>query len=237
MKILLLNAQYGLGMNGSIKEYCLHFYRYLYCPKKVHQSNCLKIRKLILREKPDVVFLMEANSKLLSHVLSNNKSFVSMENKYKEKGLLSKLPIFKHKNHAMITNKKIEFKKHYLKSGMKRLVYELNFENELSVFAMHFDLSKRARKKQMAELKTLIGNRKKVIICGDFNIFKGVMELDLLVKDEFLSLINTEGDKTFPAHKPKKSLDLFLCSKDMVVKNFKVLKDKVSDHLPVLLEI
>ena len=71
-------------MNGSMREYFLHFCRYLYCPKKFHHTNCLKIRKLILREKPDLVFLMEANSKLLSHVLSNNKSFVSLENKYKE---------------------------------------------------------------------------------------------------------------------------------------------------------
>ncbi|MEK7672898.1 MAG: endonuclease/exonuclease/phosphatase family protein [Patescibacteria group bacterium] len=237
MKILLLNAQYGLGMNGSWREYFRYFNRFFYCPKKVHHENSRKVRNLILREKPDLVMLMEVNDGMVSRLMTANQAFVSVDNKYALNGMWSKMPMFRKNSNAFIALKQTDFKKHYFKKGMKRLVYELSCEQELSLFSAHFSIFKKTRAKQLVELQVLIKEKKNVILCGDFNIFKGYDELKLLLADSKLQLLNKEEHKTFPTFKPKKALDLFMCSTDMKVKSFRVLKDRVSDHLPVMLEI
>ena len=81
-------------------------------------------------------------------------------------------------------------------------------------------------------------DKNQVIICGDFNVFKGLSELDHLVAGGNLKIINGPNDKTFPSYKPKNVLDIFICSKNIDVAELRVLTDvKISDHLPVILEI
>lgn len=128
--------------------------------------------------------------------------------------------------------------KHYLKAGIKKLLYEVELAPSLHVFAGHFALQKRAREKQFEEVKQLLRHKQKIILCGDFNIFKGFDELNDLIHHYDMKIINTETDGTFPAHNPTKCVDLFICSKDITITNFRVLSDiQASDHLPIVVEI
>lgn len=98
------------------------------------------------------------------------------------------------------------------------------------------DVHAKTRAKQFKEMKHLTKDTPNVIICGDFNIFGGLRELKPLLEDKRLHIVNTENDKTFPAHCPNKVLDIFIVSKNITVNRFNVLRDQFSDHLPVIFE-
>ena len=120
---------------------------------------------------------------------------------------------------------------------MKKLVYEIELTKDISVLLSHFALRKRARHRQLRELQHLIQRRKHVILCGDFNIFDGLHELEDFIEECGLTIVNTLKDVTFPAAHPLKALDLFLCSSGMKIEDLRVLHPKASDHLPVLLKV
>jgi endonuclease/exonuclease/phosphatase family metal-dependent hydrolase len=89
----------------------------------------------------------------------------------------------------------------------------------------------------MMELKELLQERPHAILCGDFNI-QSLDELDPLLENTGLRLINDAEDHTFPAHRPRRTIDLFLCSAHIDVGSTRTLfGPKESDHLPVLLDL
>jgi endonuclease/exonuclease/phosphatase family metal-dependent hydrolase len=83
----------------------------------------------------------------------------------------------------------------------------------------------------------MLAGRSDVILCGDFNIFRGTRELQSLAESCNLKIVNSNG-ATFPAANPKRTLDLFLCPKDLHHVSAEVMSDmQGSDHLPVLLTV
>jgi len=233
-KIFLFNMGYGLGLDGSVKNYATRWYRYLHCPRNTRENILKETKKLITANKPDVCCLIEIEG---SHADFFNKDlpYYDITNKYGSKSVLSKLPVFNNKSNAVFSNKKYKIKRRFLKNGTKKLLYEVSLPKDITLFTTHFSLSKNIRKKQFIELKNLIKNKKKVIVCGDFNIFGGFKELDPLLSGTDLNIVGKKD--TFPACNPKKAFDLFLCSKNIPVKNCKVINKRLSDHLPVLLEL
>lgn len=231
-KILLLNIGYCLGLDGSLWKYTLHFYRYFFCSKKIKHHILNELALLIKKTNPDLCCLIEVDrgSKLTNRLYP----FSDVELKYGKKSIMPFLPFFRGKCNGFLSKKKIPFQKHYLTRGGKKLVYELLLYGDISVFLVHLSLSSKMRKKQFEELGRLVHN-KKAIVCGDFNIWKGIKELDDFLRAHDLKMM---GYPTFPAHRPKKILDVFVYSRGLDVKKMKVLKEaKISDHLPVLLEI
>ena len=78
----------------------------------------------------------------------------------------------------------------------------------------------------------------KKILCGDFNLSIAGDSLKILEKG-MINLIKKYDVKcTRSSFYPKddKFADYVLVSKDIEIKEFNVLKNEVSDHLPVLLE-
>lgn len=93
---------------------------------------------------------------------------------------------------------------------------------------------------QCKKLKTLLhslGGTK--IMCGDFNLTKDTQSLAILDEGmrnlikEF-NITSTRPERYFPY--PDKFCDYILVDNDIVVNDFKVLQDEVSDHLPLLLD-
>lgn len=231
-KILLFNIGYCLGLDGSFWKYALHFYRYFFCSKKIKHRILNELALLIKKTNPDLCCLTEVDkrSKITNHLYP----FHDMAIKYGKKSIIPSIPFFKGKCNGFLSKKNILFQKHYLARGGKKLVYELFLPDNLSVFLVHLSLSSKMRKKQFEELGRLVHN-KKVIVCGDFNIWKGIKELDDFLLTHNLKMM---GYPTFPSHRPKKILDVFIYSRGLDVKKMTVLKDvRISDHLPVLLEI
>ncbi len=78
------------------------------------------------------------------------------------------------------------------------------------------------------------------ILCGDFNLLPDTESMAILERAGFRNLIKEYGitsTRTAFYTKPDKYADYVLVSKDIDVKNFKVLPEEVSDHSALFLEI
>jgi len=83
----------------------------------------------------------------------------------------------------------------------------------------------------------MIENHKKpFIVAGDFNLLWGKEEIELFLKAGKLQNVNNRREPTFPSWAPKKELDFILCSENIKIKDYKVLRNTLSDHLPILLD-
>jgi len=240
-KILNYNLGYGLGLKGSVQEYIFNFHRYVRRPPDVRLRALTGLRDVLRREQPDLCCLSEVDDDLvtsLKDMVDAEYPHTDVENKYGIESVLRKLPVFSDSGNAFLSRQPLPFSKHYLKTGTKRLVYEMQPRANVHVFAGHFSLTKHTRRQQFRELKELTERHSNVVVCGDFNIFHGFDELKELIQQTGLRLLNSEREYTYPTHRPNRTLDLFLCSPHLKVKRFDILKDvHSSDHLPVLLEL
>jgi endonuclease/exonuclease/phosphatase family metal-dependent hydrolase len=234
-KILLLNTGYCSGLDGSLSNYFFHGYRFLFTPKKIENNISLKIEEMIKMENPDLICLIEVRKgSYLMKFLEKKYSFYDIEVKYGKKSFLKLFPFFYKNGNAFISKNKLKFKKIFLKNGSKKLAYEIILPGKIKLLMFHFSLLSIVRKEQFREIEKIIGKKGRKIVCGDFNIFNGFNEVNGVIKDLNLKIINNRP--TFPSYKPRKFFDLFLCSKEIKTK-IKNLNYKISDHLPVLIEI
>jgi endonuclease/exonuclease/phosphatase (EEP) superfamily protein YafD len=84
---------------------------------------------------------------------------------------------------------------------------------------------------------TLDGN---AILCGDFNLLPNTESIKLLEEAGFQNLIrkyNVTSTRTSYYTKPEKYADYIFTSNEVIVRDFKVLSDEVSDHAPLIVEI
>ncbi len=80
----------------------------------------------------------------------------------------------------------------------------------------------------------------KIILCGDFNLLPDTQSIKILENAGLKNLIkeyNLTSTRTSYYNKPEKFADYILVSSQVVVKEFKVLPDEVSDHAPLIIEI
>lgn len=244
-KVLLLNTGYCVGLNGSPKQYLRYFHRYFFCPRRIQQRVLASIDTLIAEIKPDLCCFMELHreSKLLRRfnqlhrLINETYRYFHIANKYCETRILGRLPFFRRKSNGFLAKHPLPYRTHFFSRGGKRLIYEIILENSIHLFMAHFSLHREIRRKQFEEMAELVKSKKRVIVCGDFNIFRGFHELKPLLEAGNLKIVNQKNHATFPSCNPKKHLDLFLCSPDVPVTDVRVLKNvHISDHLPVVLE-
>lgn len=237
-RILLYNVGYETALDGSLRQYLLHFHRYFYTPRTVIRRVRKAIYGLLEREKPDVACFVELHGKKRSLPHPHAYSCSDVEAKYGLPRGLRRLPFFRDNCNGFMAREHLPFEKRYFRRGAKKLIYEIKLRDNLSLILVHFSVHRRVRRSQCRELQEFIGTRKKVILCGDFNIFRGPEELQALADACDLRIVNTPGDATFPSAHPRKALDLFLCPREMANARATVLERvHASDHLPVLLEM
>lgn len=235
-KILLLNMGYSSGLNSSPFQYFFKFYKLAFPSSKQKQKIFNSLGEIILHQQPNITCLIEIESKHhIEHLTHQKHSFFDVAVKYGQKSILRKIPLLKDNSNGFISTEKHSFKKHYLKNGTKKLLYEIHITSELTLIFMHFSLSEKVRAKQFKEISEKFKYLQGKIICGDFNIFGGFHELDFLLADSELAL--SKSPATFPAYKPSKTLDLFLHSENIQTKIKVLSNEHLSDHLPVVLEI
>jgi len=240
MKIALYNIQYCAGINGSIRQYLLKFWRYLWSSNAILKIICRFLRKV----RPDVALLLEVDggsirSRFKSQVEEISKKlklpFCYSKCKYHPRSLLSKLPFFSKNHNSVLSKKEGVVKTHYLKNGTKKLVQEYIIGG-ISIFMVHLSLNKKVRSKQLTELGRMLKKCPNLyMVCGDFNVFRGLDEIFKFIKNNRLHLVKT-GD-TFPSVDPIKRLDLIMAHEDIKVKSVEVGDVKYSDHLPVIVEV
>ncbi len=224
-KILLINLGYCTGLDGSIYDYFTKFYRFGFLPKRHEGRVIRKLKKLA--EDVDLICMLEVKSGQFEKIQGD--WYGDVENKYGVGSLLRYLLFTRENCNGFISKKKVPFKKHFLKNGTKKLLYEIEMPGGTKLVFAHFSLNSKVRRKQFGEINKMFDGSR--IVCGDFNIFKGVEEVKPLVESG-LQVVSEEP--TFPACSPRKPLDLFLCSKDLECE-VEVLNEVLSDHSAVLL--
>jgi len=162
--------------------------------------------------------------------------FFRTETKYRKNSIWQYMGLIRKQHDAIISRIEGKFKKHQLKSGMKKLVQEY-IVNGVSIFTVHLAvLSKRVRERQLVELADIIKKCPRPhLVCGDFNINKGLQEIKEFVRQTKLKRVIEEP--TFPSISPSYYLDMFFASPGVKIKNAGVLNIPYSDHLPIWVEI
>ena len=236
MKILLYNIGYATGLNGSWWSYATQWYRYLYTPTSIQQQVLNTISQRIQNEQIEVAGLIEVTPQHISTLKQRTGFYGTSAVKYSPNSRLRRIPGLKNKSNGFISNPNLAHTAHYITAGNKTLLLELALPNNISLFMFHFSLQANVRQQQLKEISSIIANRKRVIVCGDFNIFNGPSELDQFQDTTSLQLVRSSA--TFPAYQPQHQLDIFMVSEDVMVSDIKVYNDiTASDHLPVVLDV
>lgn len=241
MKIMFYNIAYGTGLNGSWRQYLSRSWRFLWLPLSAMPNMIMALK----RENPDVLCLAEVDSgsfrnrfRCQARQIAKKLKFPYFKTttKYRPKSIWQYMTLIRRQHDAILSRKKGLFLKHQLKSGMKKLVQEY-VVNDISIFTVHLAvLSKRVRRKQLAELADILKDCPRPhLVCGDFNINRGLDELKEFVR--LTGLRRLIKKPTFPSFKPKHYLDIFFASPDVKIRNVGVVKIDYSDHLPVWVEI
>ncbi len=108
-------------------------------------------------------------------------------------------------------------------------------KDALAVVMMHLALGARARTRQLAYIRELLGDYRHMVLMGDMN----TQSVELLEHSPLrdLSLVAPQIAATFPSWKPQRCLDHILLSPSLSLERVQVLDQAISDHLPVAVDI
>lgn len=111
-----------------------------------------------------------------------------------------------------------------------------NPENPLILLILHLALGKRARFRQLEFVSEIVNCYQHVVVMGDLNCQPESQELKFLLNTT--NLCDPEhGLMTFPSWKPARKIDHILTSPSIEVHDVHVLDHRLSDHLPIAMEI
>ena len=240
MKILTYNIEFGSGVGKGYYQYLTKGWRYLFPDKKVVEH----LGQLIKELDPDVVFLVEVKKGVIGETFRSLSKMIQYPhqfffNAYTNR-FLSSLPIERGNGCAVFSKYEIHNRrKEHFMEGFSKSAFEKFDILDKTFFVLHLPLGKKTRDIQLHELIKFVDSngKKDVVILGDLNTFQGRVETDELLKHCGLLNANKLNQKTFPSWQPKKEFDYVLISKDISLKDFKILHSDISDHLPILVEI
>jgi endonuclease/exonuclease/phosphatase family metal-dependent hydrolase len=241
MKILIYNIAYSTGLKGSLLGYLMNFWRYLvWAPRKTF----LSLAEFLGVQDSDIICLLETDVGSLRNRFTNqvrslaerlSLPFWWTASKYGPRALQNLIPTLRKQHDAVLSRIEGEMRLHHLKSGIKRLVQEFVVKG-ISLFVVHLALRRSVREKQLKELTIIVKQcPRPFLVCGDFNIFKGLNEVQEFIRENHLNLVQTQA--SFPSIKPRVLVDLILAREDIKVKDVGVVDVLFSDHLPVWVEI
>ncbi len=240
IKLLVYNIRYGTG-TGFSYHLPVPFAGYF----RQSRRNTGRIVQFIKHENPDIIGLIEVDEGSYRSRRINQAQWIAQElgyehvyeTKYGVASWARRMPMLKRQGNAFITNQAINARQfHYFKTGIKKLVIELEFESFV-IFLVHLSLKFRHRQRQLGDLYSLFASvEKPMIVAGDFNAFWGDHELQLFMAAANLVNANKQGLPTFPSMAPRRQLDFMLHSPSIVVRRFDVKSVKFSDHMPIICE-
>lgn len=105
----------------------------------------------------------------------------------------------------------------------------------LRLIIVHLALSRSARALQLSFIANLVGDRTDTVVLGDLNC--DARELQAHPGIAKAALRGAQREPTFPSWRPTRTLDHILVTPSVEVIEARVLEERVSDHLPVAVEI
>lgn len=235
VRIALWNIESCLGIGRGYWQYPLNFLKLV----TTGNPDVIKgVSKVLSENKADVISLIENDSGSLRN------GFVDQTDKIKELlGIKNAVffetfkckPFFDHGN-SIISDYEIRgFAKYKLPgSGEPRFLGKVVIKigkRKINFFVIHLSLNLNERKDQIKSISKIIKNKNSILL-GDFNIADD-KELKVFEEMGFGKI----SEKTYPSWNPNREVDCLFFSKDVKVKNFYVIKTKLSDHLPIFVEI
>ena len=224
----------------------MKFWRLLFRPKGLD----LKIVDALNKLNPDLVGLVEVDTgslrarrndiEFFEEKLGMKSSAGSVKYAFERwKKIFKVIPLLRFQGNAIISKSKLsEVNFHVLKKGLKNVLIEatVHCPKKITMFLVHLPLGGKARREQIEEIITIVNKVKTpVVLMGDFNIFNGIKEIQKLIEQTNL-VYDFDGKPTFPSYQPKKRLDYVFASKNIKIKNYKVLDFPFSDHLPLMVD-
>ena len=238
MRLLLYNIRYATGA-GTNFHLPLPGAGYI----KGSSQALQQITDFIKSEDPDIVGLVEVDSGSIRSRLVNQAEQIAealghysvYQCKYGEESIQKSLPIVRKQGNAFLAAPRVHGERfHYMSTGVKRLIIELELEN-LAVFLVHLSLKYRHRHYQLRHLHDLVREcTKPVIVAGDFNTFWGEHEIYLFMQAARLRSANVDSLPSYPSRAPRKELDFILYSDGIEVTDFRIPAVQLSDHLPLV---
>lgn len=240
-RFIFYNTEYFEGLEGATWKYA-EIWKRIFGTKR----NLLKICREILSYNPDIVAFVEVQARSffrrekfceIARKKMNMKHYL-MRSKYLLGNFLKYVPILKDNSNVVFSKNKLygsEFI--YFDEGLKKLIIKTSIKTpkKVTFFIVHLALGEETRRKQLEKLSEIIRKIKTpVILAGDFNNFTGGKELDILIKGTRLQKIKESF--TFPAFHPEKIIDHILISPEIRIKKYEVLKLRLSDHRPVMVD-
>ncbi len=146
------------------------------------------------------------------------------------------IPFFKYNMQALASKRTMDTSQaHLFTVGFKRNVIEATVAG-ITFILCHLALGKGARLLQTQHLARIVKSiETPVVLMGDLNAEPDSPELKNLMAQTELRLVPL--GETFPSWKPKKRLDHFLVTPDILVNTASVLDIGLSDHLPIILDL
>ena len=254
MKILSANAGYLLDYDGSLSGYALRPHRAMVGSRGAEERATERLVDVIADERPDVVMLVEIDqgsmrtatdgqvTRIVDRLAERGLRYdARADGKYGDGNVLANLPVLGHLSNGLLVREGIDAQMtaHYLDTGPKRLVSEARI-GTLSVFGVHLAMSGRGRRRQLEEMVDIVASRDRVVVCGDFNAYDGLAEVEKTLEAAGLVLHNP--GETVPPRPldglvtDTRTLDLFLTTPNITVTRCDVIDVQVSDHRPVVLE-
>lgn len=240
MRLLIYNIAYGTGHTGAPYDRLKNAHRLIRTPA----HPIAKIADYIESEEPDIVGLIEADSgssrtKKLNQielVASKLKHKHVSAVKYNKNHFASLLPIVRFQSNAVLSLSGFSYCDfQFFPVGIKQLIIAVKI-GEIFLFLVHLSLRKNIRRRQIEHLAKIAKDKDPCIIAGDFNVFSGAKELEILQKELKLINVNSSSEPTYPAYKPRLELDYILCSHKIKAQAFRVAKVLFSDHLPLIFD-
>ncbi len=250
VKLVCYNIEYCEGMEGLWYQY-LEFWRIFFPPKGLDQQIVDALKKI----NPDILSLVEVDT---GSFRAKKDEVAFFEKKLRMNNFIEKIkypftgwlklfhfvPILNKQANAIIAKYKISnVKYHLFHEGIKRVVIEVTIHcpKKITLLLAHLAIGKRTRAVQIEELINIVNAIKNpVILMGDFNTFSGKEEMKKLMKETHLKdeikLDKYSVQLTQPTWHPRKRLDYILVSKQIKVKQYKVLNYPFSDHMPLFME-
>ncbi|MGV8150173.1 MAG: endonuclease/exonuclease/phosphatase family protein [Candidatus Woesearchaeota archaeon] len=239
IRVLNLNIEYCASITKGYWQYLTSVWKYV-IPHNTHTINV--ISKLINHWDADICTFSEIDGgsfrtmhmnylKKLSNMTVLKKwhffpvrHLLNLSNQ--GNGILTKYEILETHNYRLITRGENRCLSHSI----------IRVDDDIiNVLTTQLALGKYSRKNELTQIadiiKTLNGP---IILTGDLNT-NNEIELKAI---ENVGLKRVNSEKTFPSWKPKRAIDYIFYSKHFEVINHQVAFDmKVSDHLPILVEL
>lgn len=239
LKLLSFNIQVGIASIRPI-HYVTRSWRHL-LPHEKHFNNLDEIATLI--KDFDLVALQEVDAGSLRSSFVNQTKYLAERAgfSYWYHQLNRNIGhIARHSNGLLSHYDPVEVSDHKLPGrvrGRGAIVAKYGHNsNPLVVILMHLALGKKARKQQLEYVGEIVRLHKHVVVMGDFNCQPQ--------SDEMRGLLDTTGlcaplsdSNTFPSWRPNRKLDHILVSPSLEIKQFEVINMKLSDHLPISMEV